>query len=129
MRTINPKCTNEDSFKYSILISLHYYDLNNHKERINQPNKYINKYNFVSTNYADFENNNPFISLTVYDEYEQVLYESINNSNNKARIVKMNNDTCRTLKPQNNKYTQLKTLLKQFTYKELTDIILDKIIH
>ena len=41
----------------------------------------------------------------------------------------MNNDTCRTLKPQNNKYTQLKTLLKQFTYKELTDIILDKIIH
>ena len=42
---------------------------------------------------------------------------------------KMNNDTCRTLKPQNNKYTQLKTLLKQFTYKELTDIILDKIIH
>ena len=129
MRTINPKCTNEDSFKYSILISLHYYDLNNHKERINQPNKYINKYNFVSTNYADFENNNPFISLTVYDEYEQVLYESINNLNNKARIVKMNNDTCRTLKPQNNKYTQLKTLLKQFTYKELTDIILDKIIH
>ena len=44
MRTINPKCTNKDSFKYSILISLHYYDLNNHKERINQLNKYISKY-------------------------------------------------------------------------------------
>ena len=41
MRTINPKCTNDDSFKYSILISLHYYDLYNHKERINQLNKYI----------------------------------------------------------------------------------------
>ena len=129
MRTINPKCTNEDSFKYSILISLHYYDLNNHKERINQLNKYISKYNFASTNYADFENNNPFISLTVYDEYEQVLYKSINISNNKACIVKMNNDTYHTLKPKNDKYTQLKTLLKQFTYKELTDIILDKIIH
>ena len=50
MRTINPKCRNEDSFKYSILISLHYYDLNEHKERINQLNKYIDKYNFTSNN-------------------------------------------------------------------------------
>ena len=93
MRTINPKCTNKDSFKYSILISLHYYDLNNHKERINQLNKYMNKYNFTSNNYNDFENNNPYISLTVYDEYEQILYKSLNNSNNKAYIVKMNHDT------------------------------------
>ena len=129
MRTINPKCTNEDSFKYSILISLHYYDLNNHKERISQLNKYINKYNFISTNYADFENNNPFISLIVYDEYEQVLYKSINNSNNTACIVKTSNDTYHTLKPKKGKYTQLKTLLKQFIHKELTDIILNKIIH
>ena len=45
MRTINPKCTNEDSFKYSILISLYYYDLNWHKERINQLNKYLNIHN------------------------------------------------------------------------------------
>ena len=41
----------------------------------------------------------------------------------------MNNDTYHTLKPKNDKYTQLKTLLKQFTHKELTDIILNKIIH
>ena len=27
MKTINPKCKNDYSFKYSILISLHYYDL------------------------------------------------------------------------------------------------------
>ena len=40
MRAINPKCTNNESFKYSILISLHYYELNNHKERINQLNPY-----------------------------------------------------------------------------------------
>ena len=29
MRSINPKCTNNESFKYSILISLHYYELEN----------------------------------------------------------------------------------------------------
>ena len=40
MKSINPKCTNGESFKYSILISLHYYDLNSHKERTNQLNKY-----------------------------------------------------------------------------------------
>ena len=76
MKTIKPKCTNEDSFKYSVLIELHYNDLNSHKERISQLKKYIKKYNFASTNYADFENNNPYISLTVYDEYAQVLYKS-----------------------------------------------------
>ena len=37
MKTINPKCTNEKSFEYSILISLHYYDLKSHKkDKINQ---------------------------------------------------------------------------------------------
>ena len=41
----------------------------------------------------------------------------------------MNNDTYDTLNPKNDKYTQSKTLLKQFTHKELTDIILNKIIH
>ena len=33
METINPKCTNEDSFKYSILISLHYYNLKSLKKK------------------------------------------------------------------------------------------------
>ena len=47
MKTNNPKCTDNDSFKYSILISLHYYDLYNNKERINKLNKYINNYNFI----------------------------------------------------------------------------------
>ena len=42
MKTINPRCMNGDSFKYSIIVSLHYYDLNTNKERINQLNKYIN---------------------------------------------------------------------------------------
>ena len=39
MRAINPKCTNEDSFKCSILKSLHYFELNNHPERISQLKK------------------------------------------------------------------------------------------
>lgn len=95
MKSINPKCTNENSFKYTILISLHYYDLNTHKERTNKYshsqlnkysysrlNKYSHKYNFKSVNemnkYITFENNNN-ISLTVYDENKQIIYQPKNN--------------------------------------------------
>ena len=91
MRSINPKCTNNESFKYSILISLHYYELNNHPERISQLKPYINKYNFTSNNYVDFENNNSSISLTMYDEYGRMLHKSINKTNINAQIVKINN--------------------------------------
>ena len=70
--------------------SLHYYDLKHHLERINQLNKYINKYIFTSNNYNDFQNNNPSTSLSVHNEYGAVLHTSINNSNNKAHIAKIN---------------------------------------
>ena len=33
MRTINPKCADKELFKYSILISLHYYDISHHPEK------------------------------------------------------------------------------------------------
>ena len=65
MKTINPKCTNEHSFKYLIIIYLHYYDLNTHKERTNQLNKQINNYNFTWNNFETFENDNPKVSLSV----------------------------------------------------------------
>ena len=130
MRTINPTCTNKDSFKYSILISLHYYELNNHPERINQLKKnYINKHNFISSTYIDFENNNPYISLTVYDEYGQLLHKSTNNLNNKATIIKLNNQRYNAIKPGKNKYLQLKELSKQFAHKELSEYIQSKIIY
>ena len=78
MKTVNPKCSNEDSFKYSILISLHYYDLNTHKETITKLNKYMNNYNFKSNNYITFENDSN-ISLNVYDENGKIIYNSNNN--------------------------------------------------
>ena len=79
MKTVNPKCSNEDSFKYSILISLHYYYyLNTHKETINKLNKYMNNYNFKSNNYITFENDSN-TSLNVYDENGKIIYNSNNN--------------------------------------------------
>ena len=127
MKSLNPKCTNEDSFKYSILISLYYYELNTHKERINQLNDYLNIHNFESNNYDTFEHNNPFISLTVYDENGKILHKSLNDTINKALTVKINNNRYHALKPNKNKYNQLKETLKQFTHKELSNFILNKV--
>ena len=79
MKSINPKCTNEDSSKYSILISLYYYELNTHRERIKQLEKYLNNYNFELNNYNTFENNNLFISLRLYEENSKILHKSLNN--------------------------------------------------
>ena len=128
MRPINPKCTNKESFKYSILISLHYFDLKYHPERIKPLKTYEDKYNFTSSEYFAFENNNPCISLTVYDEYEDRLHKSINSTNNKAYIVKMNNHRYHAIKPNKDKYIKLKEVLNLFTHKELNEYILNKVI-
>ena len=127
MRTINPKCTDNDSFKYLIIISLHYYGLNTHKERIKQLNKYINNYNFISNSSCDFEINNTNISLTVCNYINEIIYNSNNKSNNKAYIIKINN-RYHAFTPNKNKFVQLNQLLKQFTHKELTDYISNNII-
>ena len=84
MRKIIPKSSNIDSFRYSILISLHYYDISYHPERISKLKPFEDKYNFTHTTPNEFEINNPNISLTVYDENDKIVYISINNSNNKA---------------------------------------------
>ena len=67
MRKINTRSSNTDSFKYSILISLHYYDVSYHPERISKLKPFENKYvTHITLN--EFEINNPDISLTVFDK-------------------------------------------------------------
>ena len=61
MRKINLKSSNEDSFKYSILISLHYYDIYFHPERISQLKQFENRYNFNELSPNESEANNPNI--------------------------------------------------------------------
>ena len=129
MRSINPKCSNNESFKYSILISLHYYHLNNHPERINKLSKYINKYNFSTSNYRDFENNNQSMTISVYNENKEIICTPKNNTGNKAHIVKINNHRYNALKPNKDKYIQLENVLKLFTHKELTGYLLRKVTY
>ena len=73
MRKINPKSSDSDSFKYSILILLHYYDISLHSERISKLKLFENKYNFNYITPNEFEVNNPNISLTVFDEKNNIF--------------------------------------------------------
>ena len=91
MREISLRSSNIDSFKYSILISLHYYDISFHPERISKLKLFESKYNFIQTAPNDFEINNPNISLTVFGDNNNIIYLSKNNSTNKTHIVKLKN--------------------------------------
>ena len=123
----NPKCSNNNSFMYSIIISLHYYELSSHPERIKQLNKYLEKYNLNNTEYNQFEKDNPSICLSVFNENNEQIYKPTNNSNEIEKVVKINNNRYHAIKPQKDKNLKLTKLLKLFTHEELTEYILSKL--
>ena len=123
MGKINPKSSDIDSFKYSILISLHYYDIPYHRERISNLKQYENKYNFIHITPTEFEINNSNISLNIFNEDNQKIYTSKNDTTNKAYIVKLKNNRYAAIKPLKNKYTQLDEILKCFSQTELKEYV------
>ena len=74
MRKINPKSSDVDCFKYSTLISGHYYDISFHPERKSKLQPFENKYNFIHITPTEFEINNPNTSLTIFDENNKNIY-------------------------------------------------------
>ena len=84
----------------------------------------MNEYNFNSNNYQTFENDNTCLSLNVYDENKELIHKSINNSLNITCIVNINNHRYHALKPDKDKYIQLRTILNQFSQKELFDSLI-----
>ena len=128
MRKINPKSSDVDSFKYSILISLYIiYFISFHPERISKLKPYENKYNFIHIIPTEFETNNSNISLTIFDEDNKKIYTTKNDSTNKAYIVQLKNNRYAALKPLKNKFMQLEKILKSFSHKELKEYILNHI--
>ena len=124
MRKINPKSSDVDSFKYSILISLHYYDISFHPERISQLQPFENKYNFIHITPTEFEINNPNTSLTIFDENNKIIDVTKNSSTNKTQIVKLTNNRHAALKP----LKRSSLVLTSFSHKELREHILQYIL-
>ena len=121
MRKTNLKSSNIDSFEYSILISLHYYDISYHPERISKLKPFENKYNFTHSTPNEFEISYSNISLTEFDENDNIVYMTKNNSNNKAQIVKIDNNRDAAIKPFKNKFVKLDELLKSFSHLVLKE--------
>ena len=130
MRKINPKSSDEDSFKYSILISLYYYEIKFHPERVSKLKLFEDKYNFNHIKPNEFEINNPNISLTVFDENNNIVYTSSNNnySTSKAQIVKLKDNRYAAVKPLKNKFIKLNKILESFSHLELREHILQNIL-
>ena len=74
MRTINTNASNENSFKYSLLCSLHYFDILRNPQKISKLMSLENIYNFTHNTPKEFEKDNPKISLTVFNEDEKRIY-------------------------------------------------------
>ena len=130
MRIINPKYSNEDSLKYSILLSLHYYDISHNSERITKPRKYEHHYNFTHNTPRKFETDNPNISLTILDDNNNnIIYHSTNNLSTKAKIVKINDSRYAGIKPTKKKYIKFIKFIKSCTHGEIRYMIMEKIIY
>ena len=83
----------------TLSISLHYYDISFHPERISKLKPFENKYNFIHITPNEFEINNLNTSLTIFDENNKRLYTPKNNSADKAQIVKLRNNRYAAIKP------------------------------
>ena len=128
MRRIRPRSSDIDFFKYSVLIPLHYYDISFHPERISKLKPFEDKYKLKNITPNDFEINNSNISLTIFDENNNIIYSSKNNSANKVQIVKSKNNRYAAIKPLKNKFIKVDKLLESFSHIELREHILQSIL-
>ena len=123
MRIIKIDSSNEGSFRYAILYSLHYYVIPRNPERIAKLDLLANKYNFSYNTPKELEMDNLNISLTVYDEHNKIIYSPNNyNTLNKAQVPKINNDRYAAIRPIKDNYIKLKELLQSFSRSELSNL-------
>ena len=103
MRLINIYCNDSDSFKYSILLYLYYYNIKKSHGRISQLKNNLNPYISIEFNknsdIAQFEQDNSHISLIIIDINGESLFLTQNNASLKGTIVKLNDNKDTRIKP------------------------------
>ena len=103
MRLININCGDSESFKYSILLCLYYYNIKKNHGRVSQLNNNLNPYIHIKFNknsdIFQFEKDNPLIDLFIIDINGEPLFLIRNNGNIKVTIVKLNSNRYSLLKP------------------------------
>ena len=94
MRLINIKCNGIESFEYSILLYLYYYNIKKNHGRVSQLIFNINPYIDIKFNknndLEQFEKDNPHIDLFIIDVNSNPVFLTRNNASIKVTIVKLN---------------------------------------
>ena len=102
MRLINIKYNDKESFKYSILLYLYYYNIQKNHGRVIQllfnTDPYLSiKFN-ENNDINQFEKDNPHIDLFIIHDDNNPLFLTRDNANIKVTIVKLNNNNRYSLK-------------------------------
>ena len=135
MRLINIKCDNSDSFKYSILLYLYYYNIKINYNRPTEINKHRDPYMLIHFNDGNdinqFEKDNPLIDLLIIDNNNKPLFLTRNNANIKVTIVKLNDYTYSLCKPAldcfNNNINEISKINKMNANARKKYVLTDKI--
>ena len=103
MRLVNIKCSDKESFEYSILLYLCYYNIQKNHGRVIQllfnTDPYLSiKFN-ENNDINQFEKDNPHIDLLIIDVNNNPLFLTRNSANIKVTIVKLNNNRYSLKKP------------------------------
>ena len=99
MRLINIYCNDIESFKYSILLYLYYYNIQKNHGRILQLNNNLNPYIPIEFNKNSDIAQFSHISLFIIDINGEPLFLTRNNASIKVMIVKLNDNRYTIIKP------------------------------
>ena len=103
MPLINIKCDDNNSFKYSILLYLYYYNIKNNYLRPTEIDKHSNPYMQIYFNrnkdIYQFEKVNTFIDLLIININDKPIFLTRNNAKIKVTIVKFNDHRYSLYKP------------------------------
>ena len=101
MRLINIYCNDSESFKYSVLLYLYYYNIKQNHGRISQLNNnpYIPIEFNKNSDVAQYKQDNSHINLFIIDINGEPLFLTRNNASIKVTIVKLNDNRYTIIKP------------------------------
>ena len=103
MRLINIICTDKESFKYSVLLYIYYYNIKKNRARVSQLINNINPYIDIKFNensdIEQFERDNSHINLFIIDIDGNPMFLTRNNGSIQVTIVKLNNNRYSLVKP------------------------------
>ena len=103
MLLTNITCTDKESFKYSLLLYIYYYNIKKNRARVSQLINNINPYIDIKFNensdVMQFERDNPHISLFITNSEGNPLFFTRNNGSIQVNLVKLDDYRYSLVKP------------------------------